>query len=189
MNHDFRELLKRIGSGPHTGDNLSRAESELATKMMLLGKAAPAQIGAFLIAHRIKRPTPEEVAGILDAYDALGCHLVTQDLPFEHLPVVLGTPYDGRTRTVAITPITALLLSHAGVPTILHGGDMMPTKYGTPLIELWQGLGLDFSPLSLDRTQKRVWPLFICPNIFPKPIILLLTANKSASVRPLLLLS
>ncbi len=154
MSSSFRELLKRIGSGTHTGDNLTRSESELATKMMLLAEATPAQIGAFLIAHRIKRPTPEEVAGILDAYDVLGCHLDTGNLPFEHQPVVLGNPYDGRSRTAPITPITALLLASFGVPVILHGGDTMPTKYGTPLVRIWQKLGVDFSPLSLDCTQK-----------------------------------
>jgi anthranilate phosphoribosyltransferase len=154
MSSSFRELLKRIGSGTHTGDNLTRSESELATKMMLLAEATPAQIGAFLIAHRIKRPTPEEVAGILDAYDVLGCHLDTGNLPFEHQPIVLGNPYDGRSRTAPITPITALLLASFGVPVILHGGDTMPTKYGTPLVRIWQKLGVDFSSLPLDRTQK-----------------------------------
>jgi anthranilate phosphoribosyltransferase len=29
----------------------------------------------------------------------------------------------------------------------------MPTKYGIPLIKLWQGLGVDWESLSLDRTQ------------------------------------
>jgi anthranilate phosphoribosyltransferase len=154
MSSSFRELLKKIGSGTHTGDNLTRTESELATKMMLLAEATPAQIGAFLIAHRIKRPTPEEVAGILDAYDTLGCHLDTSNLPFDRQPVVLGNPYDGRTRTASVTPITALILADAGVPVILHGGDTMPTKYGVPSIQIWQKLGVDFSKLSLDRLQE-----------------------------------
>jgi anthranilate phosphoribosyltransferase len=154
MSNSFRELLKKIGSGTHTGDNLTRAESELATKMMLLAEATPAQIGGFLIAHRIKRPTPEEVAGILDAYDALGCHLDTNNLPFDRQPVVFGNPYDGRSRTATVTPITALILTCMGVPVILHGGDTMPTKYGIPLIQIWQRLGVDFTRLSLDRVQK-----------------------------------
>lgn len=72
MSAVFRELLKKVGSGPHTSEDLSRAESASAMRMMLMKEATPAQIGAFLIAHRIKRPTGEELAGMLDAYDELG---------------------------------------------------------------------------------------------------------------------
>ena len=149
MSKIFRELLKKIGSGPHTGKNLTREEAATATKMMLLKQATPAQIGAFMIAHRIKRPTPEELAGMWDAYHELGPELYS-----EKPVVVFGNPYDGRTRTAPVTILTALLLATAEIPVILHGGDSMPTKYGIPLIEIWQGLGIDLSKLSLIETQK-----------------------------------
>jgi anthranilate phosphoribosyltransferase len=152
MSNIFRELLKKVGSGNHTGENLTRAEAATATKMMLLGEATPAQIGAFLIAHRIKRPTGEELAGMLDAYDELGPKL--QAITSTPQPLVFGIPYDGRTRTAPISPVTALLLAAAGQPVVMHGGDRLPTKYGLPLIEIWQGLGVDWTALSLPKTQQ-----------------------------------
>jgi anthranilate phosphoribosyltransferase len=145
--NDFRELLKKVGSGTHTGKDLTRSESAAATKMMLQQIATPAQIGAFSIAHRIKRPTPEELAGMLDAYDELGCQIT---IP-ERLPVVIGNPYDGRDRTVPVTPITALILATNDISVITHGGDCMPTKYGIPIVRLWQYLGVDFSKISLSE--------------------------------------
>lgn len=147
---NFRELLKKVGSGNHTGENLTRAEAAAALKMILLGEATPAQIGAFLIAHRIKRPTGEELAGMLDTYEELGPKLETVTTP----PVILGIPYDGRTRTAPISPIIALLLATAGQPVIMHGGDRFPTKYGLPLIEIWQGLGINWTGLSLSQIQQ-----------------------------------
>ncbi|WP_026100169.1 anthranilate phosphoribosyltransferase family protein [Fortiea contorta] len=152
MSNIFRELLQKVGSGNHTSENLTRAEAATATKMMLLGEATPAQIGAFLIAHRIRRPTGEELAGMLDAYDELGPKLpsIGGDQPV----IIFGVPYDGRTRTAPITPITALLLATAGQPVVMHGGDRLPTKYGLPLIEIWQGLGVDWTSLSLAQTQR-----------------------------------
>ncbi|MGL5835645.1 MAG: hypothetical protein ACRC1Z_20800, partial [Waterburya sp.] len=119
MSNEFRELLKRVGSGTHTSKNLTRVEAARATEMMLLQLATPAQIGAFMIAHRIKRPTPEELAGILDAFDQLGNKL---DLcpTHQYPPVVLGNPYDGRSRTVPVTVITALILAAANIPVVLH---------------------------------------------------------------------
>jgi anthranilate phosphoribosyltransferase len=152
MSNAFRNLLRKVGSGTHTKEDLTRAEAAAATRMMLLGEATPAQIGAFLIAHRIKRPTGEELTGMLDAYDELGPKL--QPIDSSRPVIVLGVPYDGRDRTSPVTPITALLLSAVGQPSILHGSDRMPTKYGVPLVEIWQGLGVDWTGLSLEQTQQ-----------------------------------
>jgi len=152
MSNAFRELVKTIGSGPHTGKHLSRVEARAAMGMMLEARATPAQIGAFLIAHRIKRPTAEELAGMLDAYDLLGPKLT---LPAgEQSPYVFGVPYDGRSRTAPVTIVTALLLAAAGIPVLLHGGTQMPTKYGIPLVEIWQGLEVDVASLSLAQSQR-----------------------------------
>lgn len=163
MSNAFRELLKKVGSGVHTGKDLSREEAATATRMMLLQEATPAQIGAFMIAHRIKRPTSEELAGMLDAYDELGPKLQAkshsksvngrQDFPTQPV-TVFGIPYDGRSRTAPVTPLTALILASVGVPVVMHGGDCMPTKYGVPLIEIWQGLGVDFSKLTFAQIQE-----------------------------------
>lgn len=148
----FRELLRKVGSGSHTSENLTRAEAAKATEMMLRQEATPAQIGAFMIAHRIKRPTGEELAGILDAYDNLGPKL--QGFSAAYPTVVMGIPYDGRSRTAPISPITALILTAAGCPVVLHGGRRMPTKEGVPLVEVWQGLGVDWAHLSLEQAQQ-----------------------------------
>ncbi|MGD1913195.1 MAG: anthranilate phosphoribosyltransferase family protein [Rivularia sp. (in: cyanobacteria)] len=152
MSNLFRDLLKKIGSGEHTSYNLTRTEAGLATKMILLGEATPAQIGAFLIAHRIKRPTSEELAGMLDAYNELGPKL--KAIEGERPVIVFGIPYDGRTRTAPISPITALLLAYSGQNVIMHGGDRLPTKYGLPLVDIWQGLGVDWTKLELAKTQQ-----------------------------------
>ena len=153
MSDEFRELLKRVGSGTHTSKDLTRTEAATATEMMLLQSATPAQIGAFTIAHRIKRPTPEELAGILDTFDLLSQKL-EPCTKHQHQPVVLGNPYDGRSRTVPVTIITALILAAANIPVVLHGGDCMPTKYGIPLVKIWQGLGVDFTKLDRLQNQK-----------------------------------
>lgn len=152
MSHAFRELLRKIGSGPHTGASLTRAEAAAAMQMMLRQEATPAQIGAFMIAHRIRRPTGEELAGMLDAYDELGPKL--QPIAASYPVMIFGNPYDGRSRTAPIMPLTALVLVTAGCPVILHGGDRMPTKEGEPLITIWQGLGVDWSQLSLAQVQQ-----------------------------------
>jgi anthranilate phosphoribosyltransferase len=152
MSQVFRELLRKVGSGRHTGKDMSRQEAELATKMILEQEATPAQIGAFMIAHRIKRPTGTELAGMLDAYDQLGGRI--ESIDSEQPVVVLGSPYDGRSRTAPISPIVSLILASAGCPTIMHGGDRMPTKEGLPLIDIWQALGINWQQLSLAQVRQ-----------------------------------
>lgn len=153
MSHQFRELLKKIGSGQQTSKNLTRTEAAIATNMMLTQEATPAQIGAFMIAHRIKRPTGEEIAGMLDTYDQLGPKL-HPSANFSRPVTVLGIPYDGRSRTAPVNPLIALMLASVNIPVILHGGDHVPTKYGLPLIEIFKGLNIDFSHLSLTKIQQ-----------------------------------
>ncbi|WP_019501154.1 anthranilate phosphoribosyltransferase family protein [Pseudanabaena sp. PCC 6802] len=152
MSNAFRTLLRKIGSGTHTGKNLTREEARDATCMILTQEATPAQIGAFMIAHRIKRPTSEEMAGMLDAYDRLGPQL--EPIDFDLPVAILGSPYDGRSRTAPISPLTALILAASNCPTIMHGGDRMPTKEGVPLIDIWQALGVQWSQLSLTKVRN-----------------------------------
>jgi len=152
MSEAFRNLLRKVGSGPHTSEDLTRTEAAAATRMMLTQDATPAQIGAFMIAHRIKRPTGEELAGMLDAYDELGPKLapIAATVP----AVVMSIPYDGRSRTAPVSPLVALMLTTMGCPVVMHGGRRMPTKEGIPLVKIWQGLGIDWSTLSLPQVQQ-----------------------------------
>jgi len=120
---------------------------------LMLGSAvSDAQLGAFLIAHRIRRPQPIELSGMLDSYRQAGPHLETPG----QRALCFGVPYDGRSRTAPLLPLLALLLSSAGLPVVLHGGDPMPVKYGLTLAELFAALGVEWRGLSLPAVQERL---------------------------------
>jgi anthranilate phosphoribosyltransferase len=151
MSARFRELLKKVGSGPHTGKELSRTEAAEALALIWDGSATPAQVGAFLIAHRIRRPTGTELAGFLDTYRAQLPQLQGTALP--RPAVVFGYPYDGRSRTAPLGPLLALLLAAAGQPVVLHGSGRVATKNGVPLVELWDSLGVNWRGHSLPELE------------------------------------
>jgi len=140
----FRELLARVGSGERTSTGLSRAEADEALCRLLQGQASPAQAGAFLIAHRLRRPRPCELAGMADAYRRLGPTLPPSPRP----TVSFGVPFDGRNRTAPLLPLTALVLNTAGLAVVLQGGGAMPVKYGVSQAELFDALGLPLAQLS-----------------------------------------
>lgn len=136
----FKLYLRKVGSGTHTSSGLTRQEAAEALELMLDGGASPAQIGAFLIAHRIRRPEPQELTGMLDVYRQRGPQLRSS-----RPAISFGMPFDGRSRTAPIYPLTALTLASAGLPVVLQGAARMPVKYGVSAAELFAGLGLELT--------------------------------------------
>lgn len=148
----FRQLIGKVGSGEHTSTGLSREEAREAMDLMLQGRVSDAQLGAFLIAHRIRRPLPIELTGMLDSYRSHGPVLQTPG----RRAICFGVPYDGRNRTAPLLPLTSLMLASSGLPVVLHGGDPMPVKYGVTLVELFAALGIHWQGRSLEAVQERL---------------------------------
>ena len=107
-----------------------------------------------MIAHRIKRPTSQELAGMLDAYKLLGPKVTA--IAADKQVLVMGSPYDGRSKTAPVSPTVGIILAAAGIPVLMHGGDRMPTKEGLPFVEIWQALGLNWQDLSISQVQQHL---------------------------------
>jgi anthranilate phosphoribosyltransferase len=145
----LRQLLAAIGSGERSGRSLNRDEAAEAMALLLADAVDPAQAGAFLIAHRLRRPQPQELAGMLDTYRRLGPRLE----PADRRTVSFGVPFDGHTRSAPVLPLTALLLGSAGLGVVVQGGDPMPVKYGLAPGEALAALGLELRLLAWPRVQ------------------------------------
>ncbi len=148
----FKNYLRKIGSGNETGRSLNRKESADALKLMIEGIPSPAQIGAFLIAHRIRRPTAKELAGMIDTYKNLGPNLKSKEE--KQIPICFGMPFDGRNRTAPIYPLTTLVLLSAGQSVVLQGGSRMPIKYGITTEELFAALDLPLKGLTIKQVEE-----------------------------------
>ena len=165
----FKQHRRKVGSGEHTSKGMSREEAADALNLMLEGEATPAQIGAFLIAHRIRRPEPQELTGMLDTYRLHGP--VVRSKTTQRSPLCFGMPFDGRTRTAPIYPLTALVLMACGQPVVLQGGNRMPIKYGVTAIDLFRTLDLELGGLPLTAVQdgfdRNGFALIHQPDHFP----------------------
>ncbi len=147
----FKSHLCKIGSGEQTSKSMTRQESADALELILQGVPTPAQIGAFMIAHRIRRPEPQELAGMIDTYLKLGPNLESSQGMSR--PICFGMPLDGRNRTAPIYPLTTLILLEARQSIVLHGAGRMPVKYGVSSSELFQALGLNLEGLTIKQVQ------------------------------------
>ncbi len=148
----FKNYLRKIGSGEQTSSGMTREESADALELMLLEEPTPIQIGAFMIAHRIRRPEPQELAGMIDTYHNLGPKIYSSNQNL--LPICFGMPFDGRSKTSPLYPLTTLLLLNAKQPVILQGTGRIPVKYGVTSQELFEALGLNLKNLNIEKVQK-----------------------------------
>ncbi len=135
-------ILKEVARGKRGARDLSYEEALVAAEAILGQTASPVQIGAFLIAERIKLESIEE----LEAFVAVCRKLARRE------PVLQGLdcagPYDGRKHSFIATFPTAFLLSAAGVPVTLHGTASLPPKWGVTLQDVIQKSGIDIARLT-----------------------------------------
>lgn len=135
-------ILKEVARGKRGARDLSYDEAYYAAESILAQTASPVQIGAFLIAERIKLESIEE----LEAFVAV-CRKAAYREPVQQGLDCAG-PYDGRTKSFVATFPTAFLLSAAGVPVTLHGSPSLPPKWGITLQDIIQASGIEIAGLS-----------------------------------------
>ncbi len=150
----IKEYIKKIGTGPHGARDLTRTEACDAARILLSGRATPAQVGALLLGLRLKGETAEETGGFLDA--------LREALPPLSVPPVdldIGDPYDGKKRTLSLVVPAAIAASELGVKIALHGLSGVPVKQGPGVLEVWRSLGrplASFSELSPSISSEKV---------------------------------
>ena len=111
------QFIKEIGRGAKSAGNLSRNDARSLFSAMLGGLVPDLQLGAILIALRVKGESLEELAGFLAAAEASYNHL---PMPSVGTPVVIPT-YNGARHLPNLVPLLALLLARAGMPVLIHG--------------------------------------------------------------------
>lgn len=113
----YGAVIKEVGRGVHGARALSTLDAESLFGAMLDGEVPDLELGAILLAYRIKGETVEELLGFARA---LRQRTVWIDAPPGLLPVVLPS-YNGARKLPNLTALVALLLTRRGVPVLIHG--------------------------------------------------------------------
>lgn len=109
--------IKEIGRGARGARGLTRDEAHELYRAILQGRVSELELGAVLLAYRIKGESPAELAGMLSAVDAT---LSKPRAPEGRIPVVIPS-YNGARRQPNLVALLALLLARAGTPVLIHG--------------------------------------------------------------------
>jgi len=108
--------IKDIGRGKEGARSLNRAQASDLLGQVLDGTISDVELGAFVVAMRIKGETPLEMAGFLDALDQRLHHI-----PNTGVPTVVLPSYNGARKLPVLTPLLALLLAREGLAVVVHG--------------------------------------------------------------------
>ena len=132
----MKQWIKAVGTGKVGSRDLTYDEAVAAAHAISRGEVTDAQVGAFLMALRMKGETHDEIMAFVDVFRKYS-------LPFASYSNSLNCagPYDGRNYFPITIPVS-LLLASVGFPQVLHGAESLPPKLGTSLKELLSGLGI-----------------------------------------------
>ncbi|MDQ2803079.1 MAG: anthranilate phosphoribosyltransferase [Pseudomonadota bacterium] len=139
MSSDLKPILGRLAGGT----SLSEAEAEAAFNVIMSGEATPAQIGALLMAMRVRGETVAEITG---AVRAMRARMSAVEAP-EGAMDVCGTGGDNA-GTLNVSTAVTFVLAGCGVPVAKHGNRALSSRTGGADVLTALGVNVD---ASLDR--------------------------------------
>jgi anthranilate phosphoribosyltransferase len=144
----INETLEKVVDG-HPVD---RTEAQAAMSAIMGGECTPAQIGAFLIALRMRGETVDQISGFAEAMRSACVRIQTK-----HPNVVdtCGTGGDAMD-TFNISTAAALVTAASGVPVAKHGNRSVSSKCGSADVLKQLGVRIDLEPSEVEACLDEV---------------------------------
>ena len=133
-NTDLKPLLAHVAQGR----SLSEAQAEAAFDIIMSGNATASQIGAFLMALRVRGETVEEIAG---AARIMRAKAVAVEAPPGAIDTC-GTGGDS-SGSFNISTASALVVAGCGVPVAKHGNRALSSQSGSADVLRALGVNID----------------------------------------------
>ena len=133
-------------------EDLDEAAMTGAMRQVMTGEATPAQIGAFLVALRMKGETVEEVAAAAAVMRSLAERV---DLGGLDAVDIVGTGGDS-TGTFNVSTASAIVTAAAGVPVAKHGNRSVSSKSGAADLLEAAGVNIDLDAAAVGECVRRV---------------------------------
>ncbi|WP_226023045.1 anthranilate phosphoribosyltransferase [Halomicrobium salinisoli] len=119
-----RLMTEVVGSGHKSADDMDRGQAREAFQRILDGEPDETTLGAFWLANRWKRNSPEELAAFVDVMREESVETGVPDAD----PVDCGANYDGKGDSAILGVAAGVVAAAAGTPVVVHSGDRVPTQ-------------------------------------------------------------
>jgi anthranilate phosphoribosyltransferase len=134
---EFKALIGKVA----TGATLGRDEAAGAFEQMMAGEATPSQMGALLMALRLRGETVDEITG---AVTTMRAKMLRVEAPPDAIDVV-GTGGDA-SGSFNISTCAAIIVAGCGVPVAKHGNRALSSKSGAADVLAALGVNIDLNP-------------------------------------------
>ncbi len=134
MSEEMKPLLAKVADG----NPLTEEEAASAFECMMSGEATPTQIGAFLMALRVRGETVDEITGATRIMREKSTKITAPEGAMD----IVGTGGTGL-HTLNISTATTFVVAGCGVPVAKHGNKAMSSKSGTADAQACLGVNLD----------------------------------------------
>ncbi len=139
---DIKPFIAKVA----TGASLTEDEAYTVFSAMMDGDVTPAQIGAFLMALRVRGETVEEITGGARVMREKAVRVTAPDGAID----TCGTGGDG-SGSYNISTAVALVVAALGVPVAKHGNRALSSKSGSAEVLHQLGVNIDREPDVLER--------------------------------------
>jgi anthranilate phosphoribosyltransferase len=159
---DYTAIIKEVGRGKDSATDIDQTAACALYGDLLDGKVPDLEMGALLVAFRIKGESEAEMLGFHQAMQARMAQLRTP--AGKPMPVVISS-YNGARRQANLTPLLALLLAREGLPVLVHGPLTDPKRVTTA--QVFSELGIPACD-SLEHAQQRLEAgevVFVTPKV------------------------
>jgi anthranilate phosphoribosyltransferase len=152
MSQDLKATIGKLAAG----ETLSADEAEIAFTIIMSGDATPAQIGALLMAMRIRGETVPEITG---AVRAMRARMTSINAP-EGAIDVCGTGGDGA-GTLNVSSAVTFVVASLGVPVAKHGNRALSSLTGGADVLTALGVNIDAPMDQLPVILREVGAVFL----------------------------
>ncbi len=170
-------FIKEIGRGAAGARALSREQAHEAMASVLDGKVSELELGAFVMALRMKGESLDELCGFLDAVHER-CLRLRSDRP-----VVVIPSYNGARRLPNLTPLLAMELARAGARVLVHGPLRDDARVTSAQIFHDLGLPRAHQQADVHAAWARREPAFVSLDALCRPLQGLLDVRWTVGVR------
>jgi anthranilate phosphoribosyltransferase len=134
MSNNLKPTIARLAAG----ETLTDVQAEAAFDIIMSGEATPAQIGALLMAMRIRGETVSEITG---AVRAMRARMTAIEAPAGAIDVC-GTGGDGA-GTLNVSSAVTFVVAGCGVPVAKHGNRALSSRTGGADVLTALGVNVD----------------------------------------------
>jgi anthranilate phosphoribosyltransferase len=175
----LQEIIHQVGRGAKGARPLDQAQAAQLFGAMLDGAIPELELGALLLAYRIKGETSDELNGFIAACTQRSAAVSAPD----NRPLVVIPSYNGARHLPNLVPLLAMRLRDAGVAVLVHGVSTDPKRVTSAQVFAALGVAAASDAAHASRALAEIGLAFITIDTLHPPLAKLLALRWRLGVR------